>query len=44
MSPRRSRSQGGGRRQGGGEGQGQEAALSEGAAEGDFDVPLVEGH
>ena len=29
---------------GGGEGLGQEAALSEGAAEGDFDVPLVGGH
>ena len=26
------------------EGLGQEAALSEGAAEGDFDVPLVGGH
>ena len=29
---------------GGGEGLGQEAALSEGAAEGDIDVPLVGGH
>ena len=29
---------------GGGEGPGQVAALSEGAAEGDYDVPLVGGH
>ena len=29
---------------GGGEGPGQAAALSEGAAEGDYDVPLLGGH